>query len=69
MDQEEILVVWNADTAKTEIKVKGVKGAGCAALTSDLEADLGSKISDRRTSDYVAEANSQRASIRVSSKQ
>ena len=47
---QEIQVTITPD-GQVQIKVKGVKGDGCLALTRDIERYLGGKVVDRQKTD------------------
>ncbi len=54
---EEKITIKIARDGGTQIKVSGVKGAGCKALTKDIEEALGTVTSDVRTSEYSEASN------------
>jgi len=48
---------------KTQIKVEGVQGSGCNALTKPLEEALGKTVSDQKTQDYYKQNNSNQQNL------
>lgn len=54
---EEKMTIKIKRDGSTQIKVSGVKGTGCKALTKDIEEALGTVKSDVRTSEYSEVSN------------
>jgi len=40
------------ERGRTKVEVKGLKGAGCKTLTSEIEKALGKEISTEKTGEY-----------------
>ena len=62
-DKPQIEVIID-ENGNTEVKVKGVAGAGCKAMTADLEAALGKVADTSKTRDYSRSDAKIRASQR-----
>lgn len=50
---EKTVIVTIDEAGNPTIKVEGVKGPACAALTADLEKALGSVKSSQKTAEYA----------------
>jgi hypothetical protein len=50
-NMEERLIITVKPGGATQIKVQGVKGSGCKALTKDFEEALGQVTSDKPTAE------------------
>jgi len=55
MARIEVLIPENPNEKATQIRVFGVKGGGCEALTRSLESALGSTTSQEKTDEFYEE--------------